>query len=257
MKVVVLGGGGALGVAAVDAFRAAGHDAVGLGRGACDVTDLEAVRVAITYPVGARVDVVVNCAGLIPERKPAADEMVLVNAYAPHVIAQACAEIGARLIHVSTDCVFYPDGRRWRFPNEEPDATDLYGRTKALGEQGVATSVRTSFVTPGHGLWRWYAEMAAGGALAIPGWANAMWSGSTVWAVAEGLVRIAEGPFREPVVHLATAEPISKAAVLMHLRKHLGASTAVEVVQEPHINRALMPTVELEAFREALARAPR
>jgi len=254
VKVLVLGARGALGKATVDAFVNAGHDAVGLERGECDITS-ESDLIAVLQRWQA--DVVVNCAGLIPLSGASAERMTMVNAYGPLLLASMCAHYGVRLVHVSTDCVFRADAKRWRFHDEAPDALDIYGRSKALGEMGDGvTAVRTSFITPEHGLWRWFVEQAEAGVSEVPGWQNAWWSGSTVWAVADGLVRIAEAPERNAIEHLATPEPISKYESLVLLRKRLWLSIDVNAVYEPRVMRGLRPTVVLEPFEAALAKAP-
>jgi dTDP-4-dehydrorhamnose reductase len=79
----------------------------------------------------------------------------------PHLLARACAAHGSRLIHISTDCVF--DGAKGSYQEDEPtNATDLYGRTKALGEvtgPGCLT-LRTSIIgrelSGASGLVEWF-----------------------------------------------------------------------------------------------------
>src|SRR5215213_8926617 len=91
--------------------------------------------------------VVVNCIGIVKQRDVRPAEMIRANALFPHELAEICGERGIRMIHVSTDCVF--SGRRGRYTEEDiPDAQDLYGRSKLLGEAsgpGVLT-IRTSMI---------------------------------------------------------------------------------------------------------------
>ena len=94
-------------------------------------------------------DVVVNCIGLVKQRPEAGDAAALVraNALFPHELAAACAERGARLVHISTDCVFAGD-RGGYAEDDRPDPADLYGRSKLAGEpegEGVLT-LRTSML---------------------------------------------------------------------------------------------------------------
>jgi dTDP-4-dehydrorhamnose reductase len=84
------------------------------------------------------ISVVVNCAGVIKQRPEAEDSLATLraNGLAPRWLAQWCDAHGARLIHISTDCVF--SGRRGNYSEADiPDADDLYGLSKLLGE--VAT----------------------------------------------------------------------------------------------------------------------
>ena len=81
---------------------------------------------------------VVNCIGLVKQLEEASRpaSAVALNALFPHQAAAASAEHGARFLHVSTDCVFAgelaPPGRYTE--DDTPDARDLYGLSKLLGE---------------------------------------------------------------------------------------------------------------------------
>lgn len=96
---------------------------------------------------------VINCIGIIKQLPEAEDSItsIAVNALFPHRLAQLCAASGARLIHISTDCVF--DGKKGAYTESDTsNATDLYGRTKHLGELNYphCLTVRTSII--GHEL---------------------------------------------------------------------------------------------------------
>jgi dTDP-4-dehydrorhamnose reductase len=108
-------------------------------------------------------DVVVNCAGLTKHLTIGNDPVpaLTINAMLPHRLAELCGICRARLIHISTDCVF-SGGKGNYSEDEKPDATDVYGKTKHLGEvagPGLVT-LRTS--TIGHeietqyGLLEWF-----------------------------------------------------------------------------------------------------
>lgn len=82
-------------------------------------------------------DLVINCAALsnLEQCEDDPDSAWAVNALAPGVMAEACAEAGAGLIHLSTDYVF--DGTLGR-PYLETDLTaplSVYARSKLDGEQ--------------------------------------------------------------------------------------------------------------------------
>src|SRR6185503_15884533 len=96
-----------------------------------------------------RPDAVVNAAGVVKQRGEAAEAIpsIEINALFPHRLAVACGELGAYLIHYSTDCVF--SGRTGNYSESDmPDPVDLYGRSKLLGEvsgPGCLT-LRTSMI---------------------------------------------------------------------------------------------------------------
>ena len=101
-----------------------------------------------------RPDVVINCVGLIKQLADAKDPLTAlpINAMFPHRLAKLCALAGARLVHISTDCVF--SGRKGMYTEQDvSDAEDLYGKSKFIGElhdAPHAVTLRTSII--GHEL---------------------------------------------------------------------------------------------------------
>ena len=98
-------------------------------------------------------DLVVNCIGIIKQVPEAQDPIATItaNALLPHRIAMLCSAVGARMIHVSTDCVF--DGEKGSYSESDfSNVPDLYGRTKLLGEVAYShcVTLRTSII--GHEL---------------------------------------------------------------------------------------------------------
>lgn len=101
----------------------------------------------------ARPDVVINCVGLVKQLTDANDPLqaVPINTLLPHRLAALCQATAARLVHISTDCVF--SGSKGNYLESDfPDAKDLYGRSKLLGEVDYphAVTLRTSII--GHEL---------------------------------------------------------------------------------------------------------
>jgi dTDP-4-dehydrorhamnose reductase len=113
--------------------------------------------------------VVVNCAGLIKQRPEATDPMAVLqaNAVVPRRLADWCDRNGARLIQVSTDCVF--SGSRGLYSEDDtPDPVDLYGLSKVLGEVTTAPhlTLRASMIGPQlrgrEGLLAWFLAQRGG-----------------------------------------------------------------------------------------------
>lgn len=108
-------------------------------------------------------DVVVNCIGLTKHHKEAEDPQLALplNALLPHRMADLCAVAGARLIHVSTDCVFAGSEGNYA-ETDVPDAEDVYGKSKYLGEVDYPHAVTLRTSTIGHelqsayGLLEWF-----------------------------------------------------------------------------------------------------
>src|SRR6187455_1506411 len=97
-----------------------------------DVLNLDSI---VETMARVRPDAVVNCIGIIKQLATAHDPVLSlsVNSLLPHRLQRLCVAAGARLIHISTDCVFRGD--KGMYTEDDPsDALDLYGRTKFLGE---------------------------------------------------------------------------------------------------------------------------
>lgn len=108
-------------------------------------------------------DVVINCAGLTKHKAEADNplEILPINGMLPHRLASLCELIGARLIHISTDCVF--SGKKGNYKEDDfADASDLYGRSKVLGENLRPPHITLRISTIGHelqtkyGLLEWF-----------------------------------------------------------------------------------------------------
>lgn len=111
--------------------------------------DVENVDALIRLFAMTQPDVVVNCVGLVKQLAEADDPLIAVplNTLLPHRLARLCAVRGARLVHISTDCVF--SGKKGMYvESDTPDAYDLYGKTKLLGEVDYpnAVTLRTSII---------------------------------------------------------------------------------------------------------------
>lgn len=247
--IVVTGAGGMLGKAVVKECLRRGLPVVALDHNSWDVTDPAAFRWASAG------DVVINCAGILPGGNDV--DMIRVNALAPHYLASLAEQRGFHLIHVSTDCVF-SGGGRFPVPRtvlDTPNPDTLYSRSKRAGEpigKPNVTVIRTSFVGPDHGLWKWVVEQPRNAV--IPGWMEAWWSGSTVWAIASNLVAVAVSPASsfKPLEHMATQIPISKYSVLVQLTELLRPDVEVKPVEGVMIDRSLDTTLAITSLRYRL-----
>jgi len=156
VRLLVTGAGGMLGRAVVDAAALLGHDVLPCMRADLDITDAETSRRAVAT---SRPQAVVNCAAYTDVDGAETDWRTAeaVNAQGARNVAAAAAEIGAFVVHVSTDYVF--DGSK-REPWVESDAVaplGVYGETKLAGEQAVAS------VNPAHAIVRTAWLFGAGG----------------------------------------------------------------------------------------------
>ena len=170
-------------------------------------------------------EAVVNAVGLVKQRREAKDPLsaIEINALFPHRLARLCARSGARLIHVSTDCVF--SGRKGNYIEKDvPDPEDLYGRTKLLGElsEAPALTLRTSIIGleigRRQGLVEWF--LASRGT--VKGFRRALYSGLTTQEMSRVIARLLVlHPMLTGLFHVASRR-IDKYALLSQLARLLG-----------------------------------
>lgn len=213
-----------------------GTELEGIPLEAVALHDMERVRRALAR---VRPAAIVNAAGLTRARCVDPRQAWLTNAYGPRVLAACARNLDARLIHVSTDCVFRGD----RGPYGEadrPDALDVYGRSKAAGElRAPALTVRTSFVGPEvdtrHGLLAWLQAQSG----TVHGWRNHLWSGLAAPCLARLLLDLALRPEIQGTLHVH-GQDATKAELLRLLAAALALDVQVEEVDAPQaIDRRL------------------
>jgi dTDP-4-dehydrorhamnose reductase len=187
-------------------------------------------------------EAVINAAGIM-KRRPDSEEPIPnleINALLPHRLALLCAPIRARLVHVSTDCVF--SGRRGNYTEADvPDEADLHGRTKALGEVQAPNCVtlRTSFI--GRELKRktalleWFLAQTG----SIRGFRKAIFSGFTTLEMSRIIERLlARFPAAGGLYHVSSA-PISKFDLLGLIKQQLGLAVEILPYDEFVCDRSL------------------
>jgi len=189
MKILILGSDGMLGHVVKMYFEEKDYDVVCTTRR----DEKSELYFNITNSVGeieriikrVKPDVVINCIGILNK---VADEhkalAILINSYLPHYLDEISVENNFKLIHVSTDCVF--DGKTGNYDEMSiPNETNMYGRSKALGEviNDRSVTLRTSIVGPdinenGIGLFKWFMEQEG----EVGGYDRVLWTGiTTIW----------------------------------------------------------------------------
>lgn len=198
---------------------------------------------------------VVNAIGIVKQRPESDDAIVSieVNSLMPHRLASACRAAGARVVHLSTDCVF--TGEKGNYSEtDRPDAVDIYGRSKLLGElagEGCVT-LRTSMI--GLGLYRktslidWFLAQKG----RVQGYRNAIFSGLTTRELGRLIASVIEKHPQASGLYHVSAAPISKLELLTQLRERLRSAIDIVPADEPRIDRSLDST----RFRRVFAYSP-
>jgi dTDP-4-dehydrorhamnose reductase len=189
---------------------------------------------------------IVNCIGVVNKNGNVVG-MTMVNAIFPHYLAAATK---ANIIHPSTDCVF--SGRNAPYTDFAlPDATDNYGKSKALGESPASNvlNIRASLIGPGGGLLQWFLDTKEP---VVDGWANYLWNGVTTLQFAQLCEKIISrnlfDTFRKvgTAFHFAPNETVSKDTLLRLINMVFKCDKGIRACELPVINRTLMMHPELE-----------
>ena len=256
-RVLVLGASGMLGNAMLRLFeQSQGYVVTGSARSAgvlrylpsklrdnviCGV-DVENMDSLLGIFARTRPDVVINCVGLIKQLAEADDPLaaIPINALLPHRLARLCDAAGARLIHMSTDCVF--SGAKGMYSEEDAaDAKDLYGRSKLLGEVDYphAVTLRTSII--GHelnstrSLIGWFLAQQG----EVQGFTRAVFSGLPTFELARVMRDfVIPNPALRGTYHVS-ASPINKYELLQLVAKAYGKTIAIRPVDKVVIDRSL------------------
>ena len=172
--------------------------------------------------LGLRPDYIINCAGILIEGSNVDPEnAIFLNAYMPNHLMKLANRINAKLIHISTDCVF--SGKKGSYTeNDEKDGTGVYARTKALGEviNNTHLTLRTSVVGPelapgGEELFHWFMGKTG----VVNGYTKSIWSGVTTIELAKAVKRAIEQE-TTGLYHITNGNPISKYELLKLFKKY-------------------------------------
>ena len=223
---------------------------LGIAERLVDGIDLEYPDALLKELDSIRPNVVINCAGLTKHKSEADDPLISIpiNALMPHRLAGLCKLVGARLVHVSTDCVF--SGEKGGYTETDfADARDVYGKSKVMGEVYYPHTITLRTSTIGHelqskyGLLDWFLSQEGG----CKGYTRAVFSGLPTVIFAQ-LIRDVVIPNVElsGLYHIA-AKPINKFELLKMISNVYGKSIKIVADDMMVIDRSLDATRFSEA----------
>lgn len=266
MRILILGGSGMLGhqllkqlSLAHDARvtlrgKRAEYSAFGLfnAKNAYPGIELSSIKPLAEVVKDFQPQVIVNAAGIIKQR-PEAKEIIPsleINSLLPHRLAMLCEQVGARLIHMSTDCVF--SGRKGGYrESDASDAEDLYGRSKFLGEvHGPhCLTLRTSIIGREliykTGLLEWFLTQHG----TVLGFTHAIFSGFTTLELARIMEKIITDYPRASGLFHVSSEPISKYELLLMINRKMRLGTQIIPDGEFKCDRSLDSTKFRSEFK--------
>ena len=268
MRVCILGAGGMLGHMLVRVLSET-HDVYGTSKqewsataglarfllkerwiGGVDAKDITTVSKCFAEH---QFDAVVNCIGVVKQRvhRTTDDEMIEINTRFPHRLSNICAASGARLIHISTDCVF--SGNKGDYvETDTPDPVDIYGSSKLAGEIVDAhnLTIRTSHVgrelTNFTSLFEWLLKNRG---KQVVGYTNAIYSGLTTFSLSVVINSLlTTGSSIGGLLHVAS-NPLNKYQLITELNNRLDLGIDIKIDESVVINRSLRPSDQLKQFK--------
>ena len=202
---------------------------IGLNRSNLDMNDFSAV---IENIVKIKPHVIINCVGVLNTGDDI-HEFSRINVALPRILAYMGNRHHIKIIHISTNCVFKEIGPHKQ--NEAPNATDIYGMSKALGEidDDFNLTIRTSITGPelkedGSGLFNWFMQSNK----KVTGYSNAFWNGVTTFQLAQFIEEAIEKKLTG-IVNYYTIKEESKYELLKIINEVYGLKkTLMETTKE-------------------------
>ncbi len=257
MKVLILGGSGMLGHKLYQVFKNR-FEVFATVRGSFSKVekkglfekeklfeniDVENIEQVSNVVENIKPDYLINCVGII-KQLPVSKEIIKVlriNAVLPHQLAEIADKFNSKLITISTDCVF--NGERGMYSEEDfPNARDLYGKSKHLGEviEGNHLTLRTSIIgrelETSHSLIEWFLSNEG---KKIRGFSNAIYSGFPTIVFADILSDLMlNHPELKGLYHISS-EPINKYDLLVLVKKYFQIEVELEKDEKFKIDRSL------------------
>ena len=202
-------------------------------------------QVFIDKITSIRPQYIINCIGILingSDKDP--ENAIFLNSYMPHRLARLADEINAKLIHISTDCVFSGNKRGPYVETDEKDGRDIYAKTKGLGEvvNDKHLTLRTSVVGPelktdGEELFHWFMSQKSD----ISGFTKAIWSGVTTIELAKA-VKWAIDNEVTGLYHVTNNSSISKYDLLKLFQKYTKKDISIRPVNGKNVDKSYTDT---------------
>ena len=211
-----------------------------------NVVDLNSLEACIAR---VRPDVIVNCVGVLIRGSEDVRNAIQLNALLPHQLKGLSEVYGAKLIHISTDCVF--SGATGSYTEADyKDGEGAYAETKSLGEiiDDRNLTLRTSIIGPelkgdGEGLFHWF-MMQSG---TVSGYTQSVWSGVTTLELAKVIATAIQGNITG-LCHVTNNIPISKYELLKLFQRHTNKNIKIEPVDGKKIDKSFIDTRKILSY---------
>ncbi len=189
-------------------------------------------------------DFIINCIGiLVNSANSNVANAIYINAFLPHILKDIAKNINAKLVHISTDCVF--SGSKGEYvETDKRDGKDTYAKTKILGEVIDDTNVtlRTSIIgqelkSNGEGLFHWFMNQSG----TINGFTKAIWSGVTTLELAKAIKWAIENDITG-LYHVTNNQSINKYDLLNLFKKYTKKDIEIIAVDGKKVDKSFVDT---------------
>ena len=192
-----------------------------------------------------RPKIIINCIGmLIAESNKSPENAIYLNAFLPHRLLRLSIKINAKLIHMSTDCVFSGNKKTPYVETDIKDGQDFYAISKGLGEiiNNEHLTIRTSVVGPelksnGTELFHWFMTQSN----SISGYSKSIWSGVTTIELAKA-VKWAIDKNINGLYHLTNNHPINKNDLLKLFKKYTNKNIVINKIDGRVVDKSFVDT---------------
>jgi len=205
-----------------------------------DVTDKAVFEKVVTE---LNPDFIVNCIGVLIYESNNVENAIYLNAYLPHQLKKISRNIDAKLIHISTDCVFSGDKGGY-IESDVKDGKGIYSQTKILGEieDDSNVTLRTSIVGPelkenGKGLFHWFMNQQG----SISGFTRVIWSGVTTIELAKAIKWSIDNDITG-LYHVTNNSSISKYNLLQLFKKYTKKDVKIKSIDGSGIDKSFIDT---------------
>lgn len=207
--------------------------------------DMRDEKVFLDTIVRINPDIIINCIGiLIGGANENPENAIFINSYMPHRIMRIADDINAKLIHISTDCVFSGDKKEPYIETDEKDGKDTYAKAKGLGEiiNDTHLTLRTSVVGPelksnGEELFHWFMSQQG----TINGFTKAIWSGVTTLELAKAIKWAIDNDITG-LYHITNNQYINKYELLNLFKKHTNKDITINKVDGKEVDKSFLDT---------------
>lgn len=195
-------------------------------------------------------DYLINCVGVI---KPFIDknikDSIYINSLFPHKLADFCESRNTKMIHITTDCVF--TGKDGKYTEQSlHDCTDVYGKSKSLGEPKNCMVIRTSIIGEeihkNASLIEWAKSMKN---KKVNGFTNHLWNGVTTKHYAEICEKIILQDMHQKSLFHVHSDDVTKLEMLKMISSRFELNLEIEPTEaKESCDRTLRTSKDLNTF---------